>query len=572
MRLPLGRRRNRDTDDAEGERRYSRIRRYTVILTLVVALVPLFVLTGVNYFLYRRSAEAEIRYNMSRDLLNTSRSLEFVMEERLSVLKLLVQERTLAELSDSRMLTATFQHLEQSFGGFVDLGCINAEGIQIAYTGPYQLLGVNYRDQSWFNEVSLRGVYVSDVFLGYRRFPHFVIAVKRAAGDGSFYVLRATVDMDLLNKRVFLPGMGRQDDVFIVNREGILQTPSRFHGQLLERCTIPVPSYSPSTEVIEDLDEAGVSYALGYSYIPNTPFVLMMIRRRADLLAQWVRDRTELLSFLALSTVGVVIVVLYSSRSLVMQLRAADQKRVQMLHDIEYTNKMATIGRLAASVAHEINNPLAIINEKAGLLHDLAAHSDEFPQREKVLKAVESIVKSVERCGTVTHRLLGFTRRMDAKTEKIHLPSLISEVMEFLGKEALHRNIEVVTDFPEEFPLIESDRGYLQQIFLNIINNAFAALRDGGRLELAVRTAGPGEVVAVVRDNGVGISEENLKHIFEPFFSTKGQFGTGLGLSITYGLVQKLGGRIEVASRVGEGTTFTVTLPIAGPIRSDYPV
>lgn len=572
MKWSLGILRPRDTDDAEGERRYSRIRRYTVILTLIVALVPLFVLTGVNYFLYRRSAEAEIRYNMSRDLLNTSRSLEFVLEERLRVLRLLVQERTLQELSDNQVLTTTFQHLEQSFGGFVDLGCINAEGIQISYTGPYRLSGVDYRDHPWFTEVSLRGMYVSDVFLGYRRFPHFVIAVKRTVGDGSFYVLRATIDMDLLNKRVFLPGMGRQDDIFIVNREGILQTASRFHGQLLERCTVPVPSYSPSTEVIEDLDEAGASYALGYSYIPNTPFVLMMIRRRADLLAQWARNRTELLSFLALSTVGVVIVVLYSSRSLVMQIRAADQKRVQMLHDIEYTNKMATIGRLAASVAHEINNPLAIINEKAGLLQDLAAHGGDFPHKEKVLKAVESIVKSVERCGTVTHRLLGFTRRMDAKTEKIHLPALISEVMEFLGKEALHRNIEIVTDFPEDFPFIESDRGYLQQIFLNIINNAFAALRDGGRLELAVRTAGPNEVVAVVRDNGVGISEENLKHIFEPFFSTKGQFGTGLGLSITYGLVQKLGGRIEVASRVGEGTTFTVTLPVAGPVRPDYPV
>jgi signal transduction histidine kinase len=289
----------------------------------------------------------------------------------------------------------------------------------------------------------------------------------------------------------------------------------------------------------------------------------MMIRRRAELLTQWVRNRTELLSFLAVSAVGIIIVVLYSSRNLVMQIRAADQRRVQMLHDIEYTNKMATIGRLAASVAHEINNPLAIINEKAGLLNDLAEHTVAFPHKEKVIKAVDSIVKSVERCGAVTHRLLGFTRRMEAKTEQIHLPGVIGEVMEFLGKEALHRNIEVITDFPQDVPVIESDRGYLQQIFLNIINNAFAALRDGGRLELSVKTDRADEVTAVVRDNGVGISEENLKHIFEPFFSTKGQFGTGLGLSITYGLVQKLGGRIDVASKLGEGTTFTVTLPVA---------
>jgi len=551
-------------EGVEGERRYRRIYRYTVVLTLVVALVPLVVMTGVNYYLYKRNSEAEIRYNLTRDLLNTSRSLEFVMEERLSVLKLVIQEHLISELGDARALASTFQHLEQSFGGFVDLGCINSAGVQISYVGPYQLLGVNYRDQLWFSDVSLRGVHVSDVFLGYRKFPHFVIAVKRSTPDDSFYVLRATVDMDLLNRRVlFLPGMGRFDDMFIVNHQGILQTTSRHHGQILQRCSIPVPSYSPNTEIIEEYDEEGVSFALGYSYIPNTPFVLMMIRRRADLLTQWVRNRTELLSFLAVSTVLIIIVVLYSSRSLVMQIRAADQKRIHMLHNLEYTNKMAAIGRLAASVAHEINNPLAIINEKAGLLSDLATLAEAFPHKEKVLRAVDSIVKSVGRCSAVTHRLLGFTRRMDVKVEKIHLPRLITEVMGFLEKEALHRNIEVVSDFPEGMPLIESDRGHLQQIFLNIINNAFAAIKEGGRIELSARTDGADRVSAEIRDSGVGISEENLKHIFEPFYSTKGEFGTGLGLSITYDLVQKLGGSIDVRSKLGEGTTFTVSLPIA---------
>jgi len=552
--------------DAEGGgRRYKRIRRYTIVLTLVVALVPLVVLTGVNYFLYRRTSEAEVRYNLTRDLLNISRSLEFVMEERLAVLKLLVQEKSLPELSDSQALAASFQNLQQSFGGFVDLGCINDAGLQISYSGPYKLLGMNYSEQPWFREVSLRGVHVSEVFLGYRQFPHFVIAVKRSTGDGSFFVLRATVDMDLLNKRIFVPGMGRFDDVFIVNPDGILQTASRHHGQLLQACSVPVPSYSPNTEVVEEFDEQGTSYVLGYSYIKDTPFILMIIRRRADMLAQWVRTRTELITFLAASTILIVIVVFFSSRNLVMQIRSADEKRIQMLHNVEYTNKMATMGRLAASVAHEINNPLAIINEKAGLLSDLARQPGEFPHRERVLRAVDSIVKSVERCSTVTHRLLGFTRRMDVKSERIHLPSLIHEVMEFLGKEAQHRNIEVVTDFPPDIPLIDSDRGQLQQIFLNVINNALAAVHDGGRLELAVRSDGTREVVAEVRDNGSGISEENLKHIFEPFFTTKGQFGTGLGLSITYGLVQKLGGRIDVASKLGEGTTFTIVLPITRP-------
>jgi len=108
---------------------------------------------------------------------------------------------------------------------------------------------------------------------------------------------------------------------------------------------------------------------------------------------------------------------------------------------------------------------------------------------------------------------------------------------------------------------IESDRGQLQQVFLNIVNNAFAAVDDGGRIEISIQNYNDNRIAVSFRDNGAGISEENLKHIFEPFFSTKGELGTGLGLSITNDIVEKLGGHINVESKVGEGTSFTIDLP-----------
>jgi two-component system NtrC family sensor kinase len=228
---------------------------------------------------------------------------------------------------------------------------------------------------------------------------------------------------------------------------------------------------------------------------------------------------------------------------------------------MEFTAKMATVGRLAASVAHEINNPLAIINEKAGLLRDLVDGSPDHPYREKTLKGLESISRSVDRCSGVTHRLLGFTRRMEGGFEAVALPELLQEVLGFTGKEAIHRNISIETTFADDVPHVWADRGQLQQIFLNIINNAFAAVEVGGKIELTVRLAPGGRVEAIVRDNGSGIPEEKLRDVFEPFFSTKGEFGTGLGLSITYDLVQKMGGRIEIASTLGEGTAVTVELP-----------
>jgi len=233
-----------------------------------------------------------------------------------------------------------------------------------------------------------------------------------------------------------------------------------------------------------------------------------------------------------------------------------------MFKNVEYTSKMATIGRLAASVAHEINNPLAIINEKAGLLMDLIGSSADYPLKEKFLRSLDSIAKSVERCRDVTHRLLGFTRRVKVNWERIDLPNLAKEVLGFLEKEAMHRSIEVQTSFSSDVPSILSNRGQLEEVLLNILHNAFSAVEDGGEIRLSIKTEAPDRVAIVVEDNGSGIPEKDLGHIFEPFFSTKGDFGTGLGLWISYDIVQKLGGRINVWSKLGEGTRFTVALPV----------
>jgi signal transduction histidine kinase len=247
---------------------------------------------------------------------------------------------------------------------------------------------------------------------------------------------------------------------------------------------------------------------------------------------------------------------------MVRRARESDLKRAALYHKMEYTNKMAAIGRLGAGVAHEINNPLAIITEKAGLLKDLLTFSEETPPKEKMVELVDSVLRSAERCGGITHRLLGFAKHMDVGHEAIDLDNLLREVLSFLDKEAAYRRIRIDFAYGEEPPMVVSDRGQLQQVFLNIINNAFAAVDDGGHIEIGIEPVGEDSVAISVADDGVGIPEAQIRQIFDPFFTTKKGAGTGLGLSITYGIVQKLGGQISVRSQVGEGTSFTVTLPI----------
>jgi signal transduction histidine kinase len=177
---------------------------------------------------------------------------------------------------------------------------------------------------------------------------------------------------------------------------------------------------------------------------------------------------------------------------------------------------------------------------------------------------VDSILVSVKRCSEVTRRLLNFARNTEGETAPVDIAATVTEVLGFMGKEAEYRSIEVTIDIDHGLPTLETNGSRLQQILLNLINNAFAAVDDGGRIEISVRPSSDDTITIQVEDNGCGMTEAELTRVFEPFYTTKGsRGGTGLGLSITYSLAQELGGSIDVKSKPGEGTRFLVTLPVA---------
>jgi two-component system NtrC family sensor kinase len=542
--------------------RYRRLRRNILTISSIVALAPLFILTAINYLQDRESYRIESNFAISQILSNTKRTLEFVVDERRSALAMIIRQHSYEEFASDSALANTLQNLKNSFGGFVDLGLIDSAGRQAYYSGPYDLKNREYKDQGWFHEVVLRGSHVSDVFMGYRNFPHFVIAFKHEKEPGNFYIIRATLDMNLINQMMYSANMDLNTDVFIINQTGVLQTESVFYGAVLQTADIQVPAGPRKREVISETDTKQGHVNFGYAYIEGTPFILMVIKRMEHPFQHWLNHRSYVLWFLLVSAAGIFVVIFYGANSMTRQLREADLRRVKAFHNIEYTSKMATIGRMAAGVAHEINNPMAIINEKAGLIKDMVSFSEGYPQKEKLLGLVESILRSVQRCSQVTHRLLGFAKRMEVRQEPIDLKELLTEVAGFQNTDIVHRNIILNFSFQENLPRIESDRGQLQQVFLNIINNAIAAVDDGGRIDVSASASDNNSVSVSIADNGSGISEENLKHVFEPFFSTKGEFGTGLGLSITRDIVEKLGGEIGVQSELGKGTRFLVTLPL----------
>lgn len=247
-------------------------------------------------------------------------------------------------------------------------------------------------------------------------------------------------------------------------------------------------------------------------------------------------------------------------RSLDLAIRRLHEKQEQLVE----AEKLASLGRIAAGVAHEINNPLAIVNEKAGLIQDILEMSGDSQNKEKFSNLTDGIIGSVNRCRAITHRLLGFARKMDVTIETMDLNESIRQVKEFLGKEILFKNIRFEMNLMEGLPKINSDKGQIEQVFLNIMKNAIDAVEEGGMVTVSTGTKDEDTVRVSIRDNGTGIPDDKLKQIFEPFFTTKGrEKGTGLGLFVSYGIIKKLGGSIIVESGVDKGTTFIVDIPVS---------
>ena len=320
-----------------------------VVSTSVVALVPLIIMTVISYHQYKKAFHLEAIGPVQDLTLSAQYATRSFLSERVSALRMVINDKSFEELSQEETLADVLTNLSLAFGGFVDLGVIDSGGKQLTYVGPYDLGGRDYSDQKWFHEVRLREVHISEVFLGYRGLPHFVIAVKHVGRARESYVLRATIDSEMLDRRIFQAIQDPSSDAFLVNDEGILQSPSRFYGDVLSHCPLEVPPYIQSMQVIEAEDERGRPMVLGYAPIENSPFTLMMVRMPGEMMGNWLTLGKELAAFVIVSAMIILAVVVVGSTYLSKRVREADIKRADIFHKMEYTNKLAALGRLGAS-------------------------------------------------------------------------------------------------------------------------------------------------------------------------------------------------------------------------------
>jgi two-component system NtrC family sensor kinase len=228
--------------------------------------------------------------------------------------------------------------------------------------------------------------------------------------------------------------------------------------------------------------------------------------------------------------------------------------------------KLASVGQLAAGVAHEINNPLGSVLLYADILRKETP--DDNTQQ---CSDLEMIINEATRCKVIVNDLLNFSRQNEVMAQETDLNAILDELVDEASKQETYRQVQLVQELEPDLPVIQADPLQLRQMFLNLMNNAAEAMPDGGRLTIRTRR-GPSQefVTAEVEDTGIGIPESNMKKLFTPFFTTKpiGK-GTGLGLAIIYGIVKMHRGQINVRSEPGKGTTFTVVLREKLPLQAE---
>jgi two-component system NtrC family sensor kinase len=206
-------------------------------------------------------------------------------------------------------------------------------------------------------------------------------------------------------------------------------------------------------------------------------------------------------------------------------------------------------------------------------MQDLLQVSADFSHKDSLLAQLEGITGSVNRCRAITHRLLGFARRMDITIEPLNLNEAIRETIAFLNSDIYTKSAHLDLNLAEDLPIIRSDKLQLEQVFLNLIKNAVDAIAEGGEITVTTSRKDAASVQVFISDNGPGIPKDKLKQIFEPFFTTKERGkGTGLGLFVSHAILRKLGCRIQVQSEIGKGTTFILDIPIKASLPQEVHV
>ncbi len=544
--------------------------RKRIFIIISVSITPMILVSGIILYQFNRSYHEKIHAHLAELVLKHKQNIDSFLIEKLGDIRVMAKTFDFEDLGDESFLRDRLEVLQQGYGPvFVDLGVINSQGLQVAYAGPFKLGKALYSTAKWFENAMKNEHVISDVFMGLRGLPHFIVAV-RDNREGESWILRATIDFVAFNNLVGNIRVGETGFAFILNGVGRLQTKPIFNvmpekGPYLEFMNTELEK-KDDVQIIERKDESGNKAIYVAAFLKDGDWLLVLQQRVSDAFSDFRKALKVAFVIILLGGLAITSMAYLLSTRMAFRVAKMDKERKMMDEQIIETGKLASVGELAAGIAHEINNPVAIMVEEAGWIGDLLEEEEfkEGKNLDEFQRALKQISTQGIRCKEITYKLLSFARKTDSTVQEVHLNHLLEELLAISEQRARYSNVTINTNFQDDLPFLELSQSELQQVFLNLINNALDAMeKTGGTLEVSSK-AEENHVVVRVKDDGPGIPKANLSRIFDPFFTTKqvGK-GTGLGMSICYGIIKKMEGKIEVRSTVNVGTTFLVRIPLS---------
>ena len=557
--------------------RYTTMKKTILACMILVPVIPFILVLGVGYYYFTTSLESSTISSMKRIIVDHRQMIDSFLRERKADLEFILNSYSYETLAEPRKLSDILIQLQRKSSAFVDLGLFNEEGIHVNYSGPYQLAGMDYGQETWFNQVAKEGYYISDIFMGFRRIPHFIIAVKREDAEGK-RVLRATIDTHTFSGIVKKVRIGMTGEAYILNAEGMFQTERRSGGNLMDTNpdNLRHVSYEATIKTFTQKDLRGEAWFFATTWMQEKKWLLVVRQEKADVFRA-LRSATYIIVLIAVIGGGVIIgIALYLTDRIVRRMEEIDSEKDRLGEQLIQASRLAELGEMAAGFAHEINNPLQIVKSEHTLIQTILSdlkdkgRIEESEDLTELEDSVHQIALQTDRCAEITRSILRFGRHGDSSSQNVSFQTFIPEVVAMIEKKADVHGIRIQQKIEQDVPSVHVDPAQLQQVLLNLFNNAIDAIIDkhgveGGEIIVEAGRIDEANVKITIQDNGCGIDPDCLDKIFTPFFTTKpvGK-GTGLGLSICYGIIGNMGGTMEVNSKQGIGTAMIIRLPSSG--------
>jgi two-component system, NtrC family, sensor kinase len=551
------------------QRYFRRLKHGLQIGFLIAYLVPITLLTIYFDYKFNTNVRESSKLHLAAVAESQRNTVDLFMQKRIVNIFNLFHLKQFNLSPSQEEMDYYLSSLRDANNAFVDIGFFNPEGIQVGYAGPYpHLRDKDYSREEWYKDLrsQFQSYIITDLYLGLRRKPHFTIGVQQII-DGEKYVIRTSVDPDKLHTMLEATSHGKHVEGFLINREGIYQAVDPEFGNLLEPAV-----YVPSEEKVAgvtSINHQGRAILVAYTWLKEVPWCLVMHQPMEVAFKEMHAIRNTMIFGSAILVLIIILIIWLIVRRVVGWAETLEIERSELKSQLYHAHKLVSVGQLAGGVAHEINNPLAIISSQAGLIRDMfnpALGLDSSP--EAVTRELDEIDNAVYRAKGITQKILSFVRKAEPTLVPCDVNKLLEDVASGIKeKEFKVSNIELVRQYASDLPRLMIDPDLIRQVFLNLINNAGDAVKEGSTITLTTRRAG-NMVKITIADTGKGMTPEQIEKIFIPFYTTKevGK-GTGLGLPISLNIVEGFGGRIEVRSTPGAGSEFTVVLPIPKEFR-----